>query len=211
MVKKKEIGDAPLMVEKYRKVEFTIEGLSPYSPSRPIDAEKRDRQTPDSFDEEHWRERAHVNDEGHVCLAPQSLYLALLQACMLRGDKIPGRGNKTWTDVFMTGVTMETFMPVLNPLIKRDNLACDKRYVPSDGTPAFKARGTSKRVWRRFPIIPSGWRATLVAEIGNEAITEEVFLKHLVDAGRKIGLGRFRPSSRGFYGRFVVTDYKFTE
>ena len=47
--------------------------------------------------------------------------------------------------------------------------------------------------------------------IGNEAITEEVFLKHLVDAGRKIGLGRFRPSSRGFYGRFVVTDYKFTE
>lgn len=190
--------------EGMRRVSLVLRGTAPYSPSGPILAVKRDKQSPDDFDEEHWRERGHYNEDGFVCLAPQSLYLALLQACMLRGEKIQGRGNKTWTDTFTTGVMLETALPVLLPTLKAAQVACDKRFVPADGMPAFRSKGGSKRVWRRFPLIPAGWRAEVTFSILQETITEDVFMRHLIDAGRFIGVGRFRPASRGFYGRFAV-------
>lgn len=203
MAKKKEnspfVGDGNM-----RSVALTLRGISPYSPAKPIMTERRDKQSHDDFDEEHWRERAHVNEEGFMCLAPQSIYLALLQACMLRGDKIPGRGNKTWTDAFTTGVMIEPGLPVLLPKLKLAQVASEKLFLPSDGMPAFRSKGGSKRVWRRFPIVSAGWSCEVTATIINEAISDDVFMRHMIDAGRFIGVGRFRPASRGFYGRFVV-------
>ncbi|CAM6006561.1 unnamed protein product [Sphagnum balticum] len=35
---------------------------------------------------------------------------------------------------------------------------------------------------------------------------EQVFKKHIEEAGKYVGLGRFRPANNGFYGRFKIPD-----
>ena len=50
------------------------------------------------------------------------------------------------------------------------------------------------------------WSGDLMVYILDDNITEEVFAYHLKQAGAFIGIGRFRPRNRGFYGRYSVKD-----
>jgi hypothetical protein len=54
-----------------------------------------------------------------------------------------------------------------------------------------------------FPVIPA-WEGEATFYIFDETVTQDAFLEHLSEAGRFIGLGRFRPRNNGFYGRFEV-------
>jgi hypothetical protein len=45
----------------------------------------------------------------------------------------------------------------------------------------------------------------------DETITQDVFAEHLTEAGRFIGIGRFRPRSNGYYGRFTVEKLDWAE
>ena len=45
----------------------------------------------------------------------------------------------------------------------------------------------------------------------DDIITESVFAQVLRSAGLLVGLGRFRPENRGFYGRFQVDSIKWIE
>lgn len=51
------------------------------------------------------------------------------------------------------------------------------------------------------------WQLTFTLEVDLEVFTPE-FARMLVDdAGKKVGLGDFRPARRGPFGRFVVTEW----
>jgi hypothetical protein len=198
-----------------------LRGIAPYSPARTFQTEKPKKQDHDEFDEEFWRERAHVDDKGRLAIPCQAFYLALLAAAMQNGEKIPGRGNKTYTEAFTTGVFVEadgdedtdvlTIAMANGKPVPLEEVKCDKRYLPADGEPAFRARGSSKRVWRRFPIVGAGWSVALRFVILSPALTKEVFFRHLRDSGLFIGVGRFRPANRGRYGRFVVEKAQWGE
>ena len=97
---------------------------------------------------------------------------------------------------------------MLEPLvlpIKVDEVPGEWLFVPSDGV-----RGGSKRVDKCFPLIAS-WRGNVTFYILDPIITEEFFWPHLADAGSFIGIGRFRPSRNGFYGRFRIIGKKWEE
>lgn len=202
-----------------RTARVTLRGTAPYSPSRAFQSVKAKKEDHDEFDEKHWRERAHVNDAHQVVIPTQSFYLAVLSTAMLLGEKIPGRGNKTWTEAFTTGIYCMTPEQDDRALVRDaqgkphaiDQVKCEKLYLPADGEPAFRSRGASKRVWRRFPVIPLGWSVELEFTVINATITREVFFRHLRDAGLYTGVGRFRPQSRGLYGRFVVERAEWSE
>jgi len=202
-----EGGVATVEDEVVRRVRVNLLGVAPYSQSQAFRSEKRNREGADEYDERCWKERAHFDEDGFVCVPGTSIYLALLQAAQFRGDKIAGRGNKTYADRFAFGVQIEEPLLRLAPEIHQDDLQGERRFVPADGNPAYKARGASKRVWRRFPFVPPGWRLTVPVVILDELVTDDVFEKHLVDAGKFIGIGRFRPASRGWYGRFAVESF----
>ena len=76
--------------------------------------------------------------------------------------------------------------------------------MPSDGK-----RGGGSRVWKCFPIVHE-WSATVIYQIADDMINEDIFRKTITDAGKFIGVGRFRPQSRGFYGRFQVDKIKWS-
>jgi hypothetical protein len=74
--------------------------------------------------------------------------------------------------------------------------------------PATGKRGDGKRVDKCFPVVPK-WSGDVHFYILDETITERVFCQHLEEAGKFIGIGRFRPRNNGFYGRFSVEAIKW--
>jgi hypothetical protein len=122
---------------------------------------------------------------------------ALAEAARYLGLKIPGKRNATYTKHFERGVICQ--VPALLG-IQKDEVQGERVYVPADGV-----RGSGKRVYRTFPVIPS-WECTVIFEVLDDVISPEVFLRVLKECGLFIGLGRFRPKRNGYYGRFVVDN-----
>ena len=173
----------------------TLKSMSPYSQSRVVMSEKSRDETHDAFEERTWRERMHYTSDGEVYIPPMAFKNCLSEAAKYKSIQVKGKGKATYTKHFEGGVM------VMDPLplgVNRDDVHGEKLFVPADGR-----RGGAKRDFKTFPLIPE-WQGEVTFYIVDEIITEEVFAQHLEDAGKFIGIGRFRPRNNGFYGRFSV-------
>jgi hypothetical protein len=134
-------------------------------------------------------------------MPPMAFKNCLAEAAKFLSIQIPGKGKATFTKHFEAGVMV---MDALTLNIKKDDVDGEWFHVPSDGK-----RGGSKRVLKCFPVIPR-WSGNVTWHILDDTITQDVFVKHLEEAGKFIGLGRFRPRNNGFYGRFGVKAVKWS-
>lgn len=174
-----------------------LASAAPYSQSRNYsqEIELLPRETHDAFDKRTWRNKCHAMGDGHVYIPPMAFKQGLDTAAKMRGIQIPGKGRATYTKYFLAGVLV--MEPLVLPLT-RDDLAFDDIFANADGI-----RGSSKRVWRRFPRIDK-WEGEVTFHILADEITEEVFAEVLKQAGAFVGIGRFRPERGGYYGRYEV-------
>ena len=183
----------------------TIEGISPYSQSKYIDTEAvplQGKEGKDAYEKRTWQERVHRDASGMPYMPAMSLKKALDVASGYLG-KIPGQKNATYTKRFKSG------------LLITDNITLHVKGRPAtledwDGEWLFldaggKAGQGSTRVKRRMPRLVS-WTATAVVHVIDETITDDVLERALTDAGKLVGVGRFRPQNGGFYGRFIVKE-----
>jgi hypothetical protein len=180
----------------------TLRAISPYSQSRAHETPKKEKETPDAYEVRTWPEKAHFDDKGAVFIPPMSFKMSLDAAAKYLSIQIPGKGKSTYTKHFASGVL------VLNPVyvgVKKSELRYDRIHANADGV-----RGSGKRVWRYFPRIED-WKADVEFNIYDEAVTRDVFTRVLEEAGKFIGIGRFRPQNGGFYGRFAVEGVKWQE
>jgi len=174
-----------------------LKSVSPYSQGKVIRTPREERETAADHEERTWRERMHVTEHGFVQIPQMAFKNCISEAAKFLGIQIPGKGKSTYTKHFESGVL------VLEPLIlktKAVDVQGEWLFVPSDGK-----RGGGSRVWKCFPVIPQ-WAGEVTFNILDDAITKKVFTQHLEEAGKFIGLGRFRPRNNGFYGRFSVED-----
>lgn len=184
--------------------EFSIGGIAPLSFSRYYEAPKKEKETPLAYDERTWRERLHYDDKGMVFIPKMALKWCLTDAAQMLGMKVVGRGRATFTSIFTSGILVLDDMPLGLP---KDKIQSERLFVPSNGK-----RGSGTRVWRTFPLVPHPWKVDCRVYVLNKLITREIFAEHLAEAGRFIGLGRFRPQRGGFYGRFALDGkLKWTE
>ncbi len=60
------------------------------------------------------------------------------------------------------------------------------------------------------PCFPRGWKVsfTLEYDTDDEHITEEKIRKLVDTAGKKIGLGSYRVENTGWYGKFLIEEWK---
>jgi len=178
-----------------------LTSVSPYSQSRYHAIPRDPKETSDDHEKRTWRERVHTDKAtGCVYIPPMSFKNCLSEAAKFIGKQIPGKGKSTYTKHFEAGVL------VIDPLlltIRKEDVEGEWYHVPSDGV-----RGGSKRVMKCFPVIHE-WSGEVTFMILDETITEEVFREHLEEAGKFIGIGRFRPRNNGFYGRFRVDSIKW--
>jgi hypothetical protein len=181
----------------------TLKSVSSYSQSRVYDweVEKLSGERPDEYEERTWRNKCHtMPPNGQVFIPPMAFKMSLDRAAQMLSMQIPGKGKKTFTAFFLSGVV--AIDPVLLPMTKEE-VKLDRIYANSDGK-----RGSGKRVWRNFPKIES-WKSDVPFQVLADEITEEVFERHLKQAGTFVGIGRFRPENGGFYGRFSVEKIKW--
>lgn len=180
----------------------TLQSVSPYSQSRPIQSVKSRDETNDDFENRTWKERCHTDENGDVYIAPMAFKNCIAEAAKYKSIKIPGKGGEKYTKHFEAGILCKEILP-LGVNIK--DVKGERLFVPSDGR-----RGGGKRVWKTFPVFHS-WSGKVEFLVLDETIDEEVFSNHLTDAGQFIGIGRFRPRNNGFYGRFAVKDIKWSK
>lgn len=55
------------------------------------------------------------------------------------------------------------------------------------------------------------WSLDIVLELDDSIIPVDSFHQILIDAGKRAGIGDFRPPKGGSFGRFVITSWKATE
>lgn len=175
-----------------RDVEITVEGITPYSPSRALSDEdgKQKSENWDDFEARTWRKKAHVTVDksgANIMFIPGSAFkLSLDEAVQNINEKIPGKGNQTYTNVVKMGIAPMTDM---NIGINLDGVMCEKVYCHSNGK-----RGPGGRVMRWFPIVHE-WGGTIQMRIFNDSLTQEKFEEFFHKAGLLAGVGRGRPST----------------
>lgn len=177
-----------------------LESVSPYSPSRMHDTPKLEKERPDDYEKRTWREKAHANDNGNIFLPPMGFKLCLAECAKFLGEQIPGKGKATWTKHFEAGVLC---MEPLELPVKKDEVQGEWFNMNADGK-----RGSGTRVRRCFPVIPE-WKGAVNFYVIDNTITQKVFEHHISEAGKFIGIGRFRPRNGGFYGRFKLTKLEW--
>lgn len=178
-----------------------LESVSPYSQSKYIRDKKPRDITHAEFEEQVWRERLHVNKDGMIEIPPMAFKNCLSEAAKYKSIQIPGKGKTTYTKHFEAGVLCVE--PLVLP-IKKDDVEGEWLHVPSDGR-----RGGTTRVEKCFPVIPK-WEGVVEFLVMDDIIDKDTFQTHLEDAGKFIGIGRFRPRNNGYYGRFAVKKIEWS-
>ena len=176
----------------------TLRSVSPYSQSRYHKEEKRDDESHADHRERTWKKHCHVNDDGNIIIPPMAFKNCLYLAAKFRSIKKIGK--QTYTKHFKAGVgVLEP--AVLNVTI--DDVEPEWLFLNADGK-----SGGGTRVEKCYPLIKS-WETTVVFHIFDDEIPRDVFALVLSEAGKFIGVGRFRPENGGFYGRFEVVKIEW--
>lgn len=168
---------------------------------------KRPDETHDQLEARTWMQRCVVDENGQLAIPGYAMQRSLVWAAKWLGEKIKGEGKKTYTKRFESGVMPENaFFPLSNgkKILTPDDVERLDLPVPSQGK-----RGQGSRVWRSFPRLKSGWTFTAYLLILDEAITDDVFRRHVETAGLYDGMGSMRHGTGGQNGRYEVESLKF--
>ena len=190
-------------------VEVDLIGIAPYSQSQNVQSERQQSESHDVFERRVWREHMHTDPKGQVFVPPTALKNALSEIAKYLSESVPGKGKKTWTKYFESGLLVTD--PILlfrskKPVMAAD-VECERLFLPSDGI-----RGSGKRVWKHYPIIRE-WSGHATIHVVERALIDkpQKIAEYLEQAGSLIGFGRFRPSKNGYYGRFRTENFRVVE
>lgn len=187
-----------------RTAYVNLVGLSPYSQSKAHDTPMLEKESHDDYDKRTWRNKAHVHpDSGEIVIPAMGLKMAIAEAAKRLSIKIPGKRTQTYTKNILSGVL------VLDDVYTGVNIKNVKEevvFANADGV-----RGSGKRVFRRFPMVPKGWQGVAEIAIIDDEIPTDVVERCLREAGNLIGVGRFRPEKGGYLGRFEVKSIEWSK
>ena len=180
----------------------TLNSVSPYSQSKNHTTEKEDKELPKDYEKRTWRERMHVTKDDEVFIPPMAFKNCVSEVAKFLAETIPGKGKATYTKHFEAGILV---MEQLMLGVKKEDVEGEWLFVPSDGK-----RGGGSRVWKCFPLFHE-WSGKVEFLIFDNTVTKDIFERYLSEAGKFIGVGRFRPRNNGFYGRFDAVKFEWSE
>lgn len=176
------------------KVNVRIEGLSPLLMHRfpltkedPKSKAKNQKQTRDNVED-------YLYQDGNDNLAQPSTHL--IGALKKAGAKfqIPGQGKLTYKNLMGSGAV----------IIDPDMIPHEMQDWEIDRRPVVVMRA---RIVRERPILKA-WALSFSVEYDDDEVPKSV-VKELFDyAGRRVGIGDFRPEKGGPFGRFMVTKFE---
>lgn len=186
---------------RYFTADCKLKSVSPYSAGKKT-SDRRGDESPQEHEQRVWKERCHLDDDGCAFIPPMAFANSIKEAAKYANIKIPSQRNATYTKKFASGVMVTEGLSLG---VSIDDIKGEWFFVPSDGTP-----GGGKRVMKCFPYVPV-WAGVVTYTIIDPIINQEIFERVLTVSGSLIGIGRFRPANRGYYGRFQCEHMEWTE
>lgn len=193
------------------KIEVTIQGITPLLMNRFTEANevavsggttvsfRGDKGTP----REQATPKRYADSEGHLYIPGPNIFAAIIAAGTFHKA---GKSKLT---------TMKTSLIPAGLMV--DDLVC--LLIDTEGKPI-----TEWEVDSRSVVIPStggrimahrprvdAWCATFTLDLDTTMFTPNLVRSVVDDAGKKIGLGDYRPARKGPFGRFVVSRWEIVE
>lgn len=185
-------------------VTVKIKGISPYSQSRYVDKDEypeQGKEGKDDYEKRTWQARIHRDERGVPYMPAMSIKKSLDAASSYLG-KIKGERNATYTKRFKSGLLVTENLALFEngkPVKSIEDFKGEWLFLDAGG----KAMQGTTRVKRCMPRLVN-WEAVGTIYVVDEVITDEILERALNDAGKFVGVGRFRPQNGGFYGRFEL-------
>ena len=185
-----------------KQITITIEGVTPLIVNRFADeaqlaatsgssANHKVSRTP----QEDARSRLYVDDQGRSAMPQPNIF-----RCIIDAGKFFKFGKSKVT-TFKTSLipACVSVEGILFLIESKQGWAVDQRPIRNPST--------GGRLLRYRPIFHD-WCITFPLALDEEMMSES-FLREIVDAaGKRIGLGDFRPDCKGPFGKFVVTQWR---
>ena len=193
-----------------RVLTLTVKGTTPYSQSRAFDPDtlppelrKQPKETHDDYDKRVWREKCTTDETGQIVVPAASFKQAIDSAAKMLSIQIPGKGKATYTKEFVRGIAIFDPLPLA---VRKDEVPFVRIHANRDGI-----RGSGKRVFRTFPVVPAPWGGKLTVHVISESVPDDVVERVVKASGLFVGVGRFRPENGGTNGRYEVTSMQWSE
>jgi len=185
-----------------KKAILNLKSITPVTFGKFHQTEKLPKELHADYELRTWKEKCHYNSDGKVYIPGMMFGNCIRESAKFLSLQIPGKGKSTYTKHFEAGIIIQNDIVLT---LRKDDIKGDPRHVPSDGRP-----GGSTRVMKIFPIVDA-WHGTLEIIIGDEIITADVFEQVVRNAGNLIGIGTWRPRSRGMNGRFELINMQWLD
>lgn len=185
-----------------RILTVNIRGTSPYSQSKIHETPKLAKETHDDYDQRTWREKTTVDADGQIVVPGVAFKQAIDSAAKMLSIQIPGKGKATYTKEFVRGVNVFEDLALG---VRKDEVPMVRLYVNADGV-----RGSGKRVFRNFPVVPAPWGGQLQIHVISDTVPDEIVEKVVKASGLFVGVGRFRPENGGTNGRFEIAALRWS-
>ena len=140
------------------------------------------------------RKTAYIDDNGILYYPMQNVFAAIIEAG--RFHKLgKSKVSTLKTSLVPAGLSIKEVISSFNT----DDFEVDSRSVviPATGGRVMKHRARLDE-----------WQLSFILIIDEEVFYEKVVRILVDDAGKKIGIGDFRPSKRGLFGKFAVVEWK---
>jgi hypothetical protein len=204
MAKKSEVIESVnLTITSPKRYEVTIKGVGGLLFNRKMgggetEAEKKNQEKIDLAELERkiWPEKAYFDSDNQLFIPGENIHQCMKDGCAYWGQKIPGAGNKTYTDVVASSVIVENL--ILGE--SKDKLVPFGKWV--NGNPS-KGKKSGCKVYKIRPLLMP-WGGTFVMHVFDARLSEHILKVVLSYAGMYRGLGDWRPT----YGRFELVSIK---
>lgn len=185
------------------KISVTIQGTSPLLMNRFTEeaelsvssttkkATKASKGTP----REQAEKKAYVDEKGVLFLPGMNIY-----ACIIQGGQFIKIGKAKATN------SKSSLIPAAMILEEERCTLGTKKFEVDSRSVVIPATGG--RIMAHRPRLDE-WECSFTIDLFDPDILAPSDVRQIIDdAGKKIGLGDFRPSRKGPFGRFVVTAWK---
>ena len=188
-------------------VRFRLIGLTPYSQSRRHETERIDGESNDDYSRRTWRNQLHVNGNGGVFIPPGAIKGCVDEAAKFMAIALPGRGGKAlYTKHIEAGVSCTQPVDIG---VKVEDVICEELFLSPTGKPR-----DGKQI-KKYCTRIDRWSGDAELLIFDDIVLntmkdqERTVLQACIEGGGTfIGIGRFRPKNRGFYGRFKIENFR---
>jgi hypothetical protein len=184
------------------KIDITIEGKTPLLTNRFTDAAMMAATSGTRLSSigekgspaEQAEQKLYIGHDGKPMIPQPNLFRCLIDAGVFFKA---GKSKVTTQKSSMIPACVE-IEGIEIPVEHKDPWAVDTR--------AVRIPSTGGRILCHRPCF-NDWRLSFTAEIDEDMITAKLFRDIVDAAGKRIGLGDFRPACKGPFGKFVVTSW----